>query len=70
MAHQRKSDLVRIRKQVAAQQRQKAFADQHRSEIEFEVGDRVWLDLSRLRSEVAQKLGKKREGPFDIVAKV
>ena len=55
---------------LASQQRQKAYADAHRSELLFNVGDKVWLETSRLRPEVARKLAKKREGPCPIIEKI
>jgi hypothetical protein len=52
----------------AAQQRQKAFADQQRRDIEFSVGDLVLLDTRNLRLHltVGKKLLPRRVGPFRV----
>jgi len=57
-----------------AQQRQKWFADQRREEIEFNIGDRVWLTAQDIttpvdRTHTARKLGPKFHGPFEIIEK-
>ena len=53
---------------IAAQQRQKAFADQHRSEKVFSVGDQVLVSTKYLNikhAETNRKLLPKWIGPFD-----
>ena len=52
----------------AAQQRQKAFADQSRRDHTFVVGDLVMLDTKNLRLHMTQgkKLLQKRVGPFRV----
>jgi hypothetical protein len=53
----------------AAQQRQKKYADEHRREVQFKVGDRVLLSSSNLRfvhKDKASKLLPKYLGPFTI----
>ena len=55
---------------IAAQQRQKAFADQHRTERVFSVGDKVLLSTKFLNikhAETNRKLLPKWIGPFEIV---
>ncbi len=55
---------------VAAQQRQKVFADQKRKEISFSVGDKVLLSTKYLNlkhSETNRKLLPKWIGPFEVV---
>jgi hypothetical protein len=56
-----------------AQQRQKKYADEHRREIEFKVGDHVLLSTANLRfihKDKASKLLPKYLGPFAITKKV
>jgi hypothetical protein len=55
---------------AAAQQRQKAFADQRRVERTFKVGDKVLLSLKYLKlkhSKTSRKLLPKWIGPFEVV---
>ena len=65
------SNLTLARKMlIAAQQRQKAFADQHRTEKVFSVGDKVLLSTKYLNikhSETNRKLLPKWIGPFEVV---
>ncbi|KAL0291895.1 UNVERIFIED_CONTAM: hypothetical protein Scaly_2615200 [Sesamum calycinum] len=58
-----------------AQNRMKAFADKHRREGSFEVGDEVYLKLHPYKQSLVQlrrnmKLAPKYYGPFRILAKV
>ena len=57
---------------VAAQQRQKAFADQHRQEQVFQVGDMVLLSTKylKLKHSEGRKLLPKWVGPFKVVRAV
>jgi len=58
---------------IAAQQRQKALADQHRTERSFSVGDKVLLSTKYLRlksGETNRKLLPKYIGPFEVVQEV
>jgi hypothetical protein len=51
----------------AAQQRQAHYANQHRREVVFSVGDQVLLSTANLRNEArAPKLAPKFIGPFPI----
>ena len=55
---------------IAAQQRQKAFADQNRTEKVFSVEDKVLLSTKHLNikhGEVRRKLLPKWIGPFEVV---
>ena len=56
----------------AAQQRQKKYADQHRTELSFEIGDEVPLSTEHipLRSVGIRKLLMELMGPFKVVRKV
>ena len=54
-----------------AQSRQKSYADTRRRELEFEVGDYVYLKVSPIRGlrrfKVKGKLSPKYIGPFQIL---
>jgi hypothetical protein len=55
---------------IAAQQRQKAFADKRRVEQVYKVGDKVLLSTKYLNlkhSETNRKLLPKWSGPFEVV---
>jgi hypothetical protein len=58
---------------VAAQSRQKSYADRRRKPIKFEVGDFVYLKVSPMNSVqcfgVKQKLAPRCMGPFQIIGK-
>nr|AAD22339.1 putative retroelement pol polyprotein [Arabidopsis thaliana] len=57
-----------------AQARQRSYADKRRRELEFEVGDRVYLKMAMLRgpnrSILETKLSPRYMGPFRIVERV
>jgi hypothetical protein len=54
-----------------AQARQKVQADKHRREVDFDVGDRVYLSLKGLKQDrPSPKLADKAAGPFEIIRKV
>ncbi|XP_071900953.1 uncharacterized protein [Coffea arabica] len=66
---QEKIKSIRQRLQ-AAQSRQKSYADNRRKDLEFEVGDHVFLKISPLRSVTAgrgKKLQSRFVGPFSIL---
>ena len=58
----------------AAQDRQKSYADKRRKDLEFEVGDRVFLKLSPWKGVVRfgkrGKLSPRYIGPFEIVERI
>ncbi|XP_071925131.1 transposon Tf2-1 polyprotein [Coffea arabica] len=70
---QEKVKLIRERLQTA-QSRQKSYADTRRKDLEFEVGDKVFLRVKPLKSGVISKKGKKLKpryiGPFEILKRV
>jgi len=57
-----------------AQDRHRSYADKRRRELEFEVGDRVYLKMAMLRSlnkSISEtKLSPRYMGPFKIVERV
>jgi transposase InsO family protein len=66
-------DLVVAEQNVAkAQEQQQKQANQHRSDIQFEVGQKVWLSTSdlRLRMKITPKLSPRWIGPFLIKRKL
>jgi ribosomal protein L21E len=73
---QQTSEKVReIRQNIlAAQSRQKSYADVRRRDLEFAVGDQVLLRVSPtkgfVRFSVSGKLSPRYIGPFSIVAQV
>jgi hypothetical protein len=58
---------------AATQSRQKSYVDRHRKQIEFEVGDFVYLKVSSMKSVkrfgVKRKLTPRYGGPFQIIGK-
>ncbi|KAJ9560732.1 hypothetical protein OSB04_005892 [Centaurea solstitialis] len=68
-------DIQRIRERLrTAQSRQKSYAYRRRSELEFQVGDRVLLKVSPwkgvIRFRKRGKLGPRYIGPFTVLARV
>jgi hypothetical protein len=65
--------LIRERLQ-AAQNRQKAYANAHRKDIEYAVGDKVFLKVSPMkgvrRFGVKGKLAPKYVGPYEITERI
>ena len=65
--------LIRQR-MLAAQSRQKSYADTKRRDVEFQVGDQVFLKISPMKG--VKRFGKKGKlsprfiGPFEILDKV
>ena len=59
---------------LAAQSRQKSYADKRRGSLEFEVGAHVWLRVSPTRGVwrfgVKGKLSPRYVGPFEILERV
>jgi hypothetical protein len=68
--------LLQTRRAIsAAQSKQKHYADQHRRELDFEVGDKVMLSSENITTEAnrqrpTRKLAHPFIGPFAIEAKV
>jgi hypothetical protein len=58
---------------LAAQSRQKSYADKRRSPLEFEVGDHVYLWVSPMkgvwRFGIKEKLAPRYIGPYPIIDK-
>ncbi|KAL2224635.1 UNVERIFIED_CONTAM: Transposon Ty3-G Gag-Pol polyprotein [Sesamum indicum] len=58
----------------AAQDRQKSYVDQHRREMEYEVGDKVFLKISPwreiLRFGKQGKLSLRYIGPYEIIERI
>ena len=68
-----KIDLIR-RRMKATQDRQKSYADKRRSDLEFDVGDMVFVKVSPLRYVVrfgsVGKLAPRFVGPFPIKERI
>ena len=66
-------DLLRKRMKEA-QDRQKSYADLHRRNSEFEVGDHVFLKISPVKGVMrfgkSGKLSPRYVGPFEILRRV
>ncbi|KAL8366740.1 hypothetical protein RB595_010549 [Gaeumannomyces hyphopodioides] len=57
---------------IAAAQSKRIYDAKHR-QVEFEVGDKVWLELGKaykLKGRQNKKEAPRRQGPYDIVRKV
>ena len=65
--------LIRQRMQIA-QSRQKSYTDNRRRDLEFAVGDKVFLKVlprkGIIRSGRWGKLGPRYVGPFEITQRV
>ena len=68
-----KIDVIKNKLKVA-QDRQKSYADQHRKEMEFQVGEKVFLKVSPWRGIMRfgnkGKLSPRYIGPYEIVEKI
>nr|GFC38477.1 putative nucleotidyltransferase, ribonuclease H [Tanacetum cinerariifolium] len=57
-----------------ARSRQKSYADKHRRDLEFQVGDRVFLKVSPFRGVkrfgIKSKLSPRFIGPFEILKRI
>ena len=64
-----KIDLIRTRMKTA-QNRQKSYADKRRTDLEFDIGDMVFVKVSPLRNVVrfgsVGKLAPRFVGPFPV----
>ncbi|GJZ36989.1 putative nucleotidyltransferase, ribonuclease H [Tanacetum coccineum] len=60
--------------EVEARSRQKSYADKHRRDLEFQVGDRVFLKVSPFRGVkrfgIKGKLSPRFIGPFEILERI
>ena len=69
----KKIALIKERLNIA-QRRQKSYANNHRRELEFEVGDHVFLKVSPMKSMMRfgrkGKLGPRFVGLFEILERV
>ena len=73
-----KSDIEKValirERMLAAQSRQKSYADKRRRPLEFETGTHVWLKVSPTRGVkrfgIKGKLSPRYIGPFEILEKV
>jgi hypothetical protein len=65
-------EKLRVAKECrqAAANRQKAYADANRREVEFEVGDKVLLNSRHLTLYGCRKLLPRFQGPFTVTKKV
>ncbi|CAM6130048.1 unnamed protein product [Calypogeia fissa] len=57
-------------KLLVAQNRQKQYADRNRRDLEYEVGEQVWLSTTNLSVKGNRKLGARRIGPFSITKRI
>ena len=70
------TEQIKLIKQrlLAAQSRQKSYADKRRKPLEFEVGDHVFMKVSPVtgigRALKVKKLSPRYIGPFEILSKV
>ena len=76
LIEERATLLVELRKNLErSQQRMRTSANQHRREVQFEVGDRVLLKLQNYRQHsvakpLSAKLARRFYGPFKVLEKV
>nr|GEY77136.1 putative reverse transcriptase domain-containing protein [Tanacetum cinerariifolium] len=75
IVHETTEKIIQIKKCIqAARDRQKSYADRRRKPLEFEVGDKVMLKVSRRKGVIhfgkQGKLNPYYIGPFKILAKV
>ncbi|XP_071909747.1 uncharacterized protein [Coffea arabica] len=65
--------VIRQRLQTA-QSRQKSYADHRRRDLEFEIGDKVFLRITPMKGKIRAGKGKKLQpqyiGPFNILQRI
>ncbi|XP_071924797.1 uncharacterized protein [Coffea arabica] len=65
--------VIRQRLQTA-QSRQKSYADHRRKDLEFEIGDKVFLRITSLKGKIRSGKGKKLQpryiGPFKMLQRI
>ena len=59
-----------ISAQDKAEKYKKKYYDAHHEDVEYEVGDLVWLYTDRTKPGLAPKLAPKNSGPFEITSKL
>ena len=70
------TDKIRVIKarMKTAQDRQKSYADKRRRDLEFEVGNHVWLRVMPIkgvrRFGITGKLSPRYIGPFEILRRI
>ncbi|XP_071939113.1 uncharacterized protein [Coffea arabica] len=68
-----KVKVIRQRLQTA-QSRQKSYADHRRKDLEFEIGDKVFLRITPLKGKIRSGKGKKLQpryiGPFKVLQRI
>jgi hypothetical protein len=67
MAATQEEALVNTKK---SQQKQKEYFDARIRPEEFEIGEKVWIQIKALEKSRSAKFEDKREGPFIIQAKM
>ena len=55
---------------LEAQALQQHYANKHRRDVEFDVGDQVWLSTSHMQPRGTAKFQSRFIGPFPVLAKV
>ncbi|GJU63793.1 putative reverse transcriptase domain-containing protein [Tanacetum coccineum] len=75
IVHETTEKIIQIKKRIqVARDRQKSYADRRRKPLEFEVGDKVMLEVSPWKEVIRfgkrGKLNTRYIGPFKILAKV
>ena len=68
-------EVVKIRKNLkASQDKQKSYADKHRVNIEFSIGDHVYLRVRARKSSLklgsCAKLSPRYCGPFEVLERI
>ena len=52
---------------MRAQQQQQEYANKHRREVTFQIGDKVWLSTYHLPTEGCSKFKERFIGPFQVI---
>ena len=55
---------------LLAQARQKYYADQRRKDVQFAVGDKVWVSTKFMQPQGAAKFQPRFIGPFPVIARI
>ena len=75
MVQKMNDKIAKIKQMIlASQSRQKSFSDRRQKDLEFEVGDKVFLQVSPMKGVYwfgsRGKLRPRFVGPFDIVERI